>query len=191
MPPLVLGPGKRVLINGAAGGVGAIALQVAKARGAHVVAVDSTAKLDLLAKLGADEVFDYTRGNVLDEHGDFDLIYDVASVLDYKSCKGRLTPTGKYVIIGHDHFGRTGGRFWGSLPRVLGLAFRSLFDSHLQKPAAIPPKERTMAELADLAEKGVLTPFIDRTFPLEEIVPALEYLESGIARGRIVLVPKG
>jgi NADPH:quinone reductase-like Zn-dependent oxidoreductase len=97
------GPGQRIVINGAAGGVGSIAIQMAKANGAFVVGVDHAAKLDYMRSLGADEVVDYTRDDVTRIKEHFDLIIDVASTLSLSGCKRILRPDGKYVIIGHDH----------------------------------------------------------------------------------------
>jgi NADPH:quinone reductase-like Zn-dependent oxidoreductase len=103
-----------VLVNGAGGGVGTIALQMLKARDAHVTAVDAARKLGMLRAIGADETVDYTRTNFVDQGVQYDLIFDVASSLSFKDCKRALNPTGLYVWIGHEHYGRAkGGPFLG------------------------------------------------------------------------------
>lgn len=185
--------GHRVLVNGAAGGVGSIALQVAKARDAHVTGVDSAEKLDLVLSLGADEVVDYTRRDVTEPNasGPYDLIFDVASTLSLGRCKAVLAPTGKYVWIGHDHYGagRTGGLL-GSVPRGLASIVRAPFSKQLPDVEfQLASKKQTLAQLKELLEAGRLTPVVDRTFPLEETPAALQYLQTGQARGRIVVTP--
>ena len=110
-------PGQQVLVNGAGGGVGSIAVQLAKAYGATVTAVDSAEKLDMLRSLGADYLIDYTREDFLQAGKRYDLIFDVASNLKFSDCKQVLTPTGKYLLIGHDHYGTQGHRFFGSIPQ--------------------------------------------------------------------------
>ena len=123
-------PGQSVLINGAGGGVGAIAVQLAKAYGARVTGVDSAEKMEMVRSLGADHVIDYTQEDFTQGGERHVLILDVASNLSLSACKGALTPTGIYVLIGHDHFGDSAGRILGSLPRVLKLAALSRFVSH-------------------------------------------------------------
>jgi NADPH:quinone reductase-like Zn-dependent oxidoreductase len=186
----VLQPGRHVLINGAAGAVGSIALQVAKARGASVTGVDSGEKLALLRSLGADRVIDYTTTDVTRIDERYDLIFDVASTLSISDCKRILKPTGVYVMIGHDHFGRAGRRVLGSLPRILGLAARAPFDRHLPSPFfSAPSKQAVMGELSELLATGKLTPVIDRTFPLEDAPVAIRRLADGHAVGRIIITP--
>lgn len=126
--------GHRLLINGAAGGVGMPALQLAKAWGAHVTAVDSADKLDLLRSLGADAVIDYRHEDFTRGAERYDVVFDVASNLAFGDCKRILQPDGKYVIIGHDHYGTQGRRVLGSIPHVFGLMFRSILDKRLPRP---------------------------------------------------------
>lgn len=185
-----LQPGRNVLINGAAGAVGSIALQVAKARGARVTGVDGAGKLELLRSLGADLVIDYMQADVTRGGDRYDLIFDVASTLSISNCKRILKPTGIYVLIGHDHYGRAGRRLLGSIPGVFGLAARSLFNRHLPSPFfSPPPKQAVMAELRDLLGTGRLTPVIDRIFPLEMVPEAIRRLTEGHALGRIIITP--
>jgi NADPH:quinone reductase-like Zn-dependent oxidoreductase len=166
-------PGMRVLVNGAGGGVGSLALQIAKAGGAHVTGVDHGRKLDLLRTLGADAVIDYTRDDPTLGDARYDLVFDVASNLRLADCKRILAPGGLYVAIGHDHFGAATGSLLGSLPRMMGLMFRSLFDRHVPKGEfKVAPKRETMPVLAGLLASGKITPVIDKVFPLEEAVAA-------------------
>jgi NADPH:quinone reductase-like Zn-dependent oxidoreductase len=183
-------PGHRVLINGAGGGVGTIALQVAKARGATATAVDRAEKLEMLRSLGADRVIDYRREDFTRSDERYDLIFDVASNLALRDCKRVLTPTGTYVIIGHEHYGAVGGPILGNLPRFFGLVARAPFDRHLPKLGfSMPGKTEIMTELRKLLETGKLTPVIDRTFPLSEACAAMRYLQDGGGLGKIIITP--
>ena len=179
-----------MLINGAGGGVGAIAVQIAKAYGARVSGVDGTEKLEMVRSLGADQVIDYTQEDFTRRAERYDLILDVASTLSLSDCKRALTPAGVYVLIGHDHYGKATGRMFGSLPRFLKLVALSPFVRQL--PAlnfSIPSKKDIMAALKEFLEAGKLTPVIDRTYPLSEVREAMRYLQSGQARGKIIITP--
>lgn len=185
-------PGQHVLVNGAAGGVGSLALQIAKARGARVTGVDHTDKLELLRVLGADEVIDYTREDATDGSAGarYDLVFDVASTLKPSACKRVLTPAGVYVVIGHDHYGTLGRRLFGSVPAMLWLMVCGLFQRHLPRPDfSLPPKPEVMAELRGLLAGGALTPAVDRTLPLDAAAEALRYLQTGRAAGKVLLTP--
>ena len=183
-------PGQNVLINGAGGGVGAIAVQLAKAYRARVTGVDSTGKMEMVRSLGADHVIDYTREDFTQRGERYDLILDVASNLSLSACKRALMPTGIYVLIGHDHFGDAAGRIFGSLPRVLKLVALSPFVSQLPDLSfSIPSKKDVMAVLEEFLEAGKLTPMVGRTFPLSEVPEAMRYLQEGDARGKIVITP--
>jgi len=183
-------PGQNVLINGAGGGVGAIAVQLAKAYRARVTGVDSTGKMEMVRSLGADHVIDYTREDFTQRGERYDLILDVASNLSLSACKRALMPTGIYVLIGHDHFGDAAGRIFGSLPRVLKLVALSPFVSQLPDLSfPIPSKKDVMAVLEEFLEAGNLTPVIDRTYSLDEVPEAMLYLQGGRARGKIIITP--
>ena len=183
-------PGQKVLINGAAGGVGSLAVQIAKAYGAHVTGVDSTAKLEMVRSLGADRVIDYTKEDFTRLGERYDLIFDIASTLSLSDSRRALAPTGIYVLIGHDHYGKAGRRVLGSLPRFFLLAAISPFVRQLSKMFFEPLDRRvTMPVLREFLEAGKLTPIIDRTFPLSEVPAAIRYLQEGTARGKIVIVP--
>ncbi|NTW60880.1 MAG: NAD(P)-dependent alcohol dehydrogenase [Nitrospirae bacterium] len=183
-------PGQRVLINGAAGGVGSLAVQIAKAAGAVVTGVDSAAKLDLVRSLGADRVIDYTKEDFTRSGERYDLIIDVASTLSLADSRRALAPTGVYILIGHDHYGKAGRRVLGSLPRFFLLAAISPFVPQLGKMFFEPlDRRKAMPVLKELLEAGRLTPVVDRTFPLSEVPAAIGYLQEGTARGKIVVVP--
>lgn len=180
--------GQKVLVNGAAGGVGGLAVQIAKAAGAEVTGVDRTDKLELVRSLGADHVIDYTREDFTQGAARYDLIFDIPGNHPFSASRRALAPEGIYVLIGHDNFGRGGRRFLGGVPRILGLTARSLFTRQLPKASfAMPSKQESMAELGELLGSGKLAPVIDRTFSLAEAADAIEYLASGQARGRIVI----
>lgn len=181
-------PGQRVLVNGAAGGVGAFTVQLAKAHGAHVTGVDHTRKLDLVRSLGADEVLDYTREDFTRGDQRYDLIVDIPGNHPFAACRRVLTTDGIYVLIGHDQFGREGRRWLGSLPRFAKLALQSLFVRHLRRGgSARLTKEEAMAALRAYLESGQLTPVVGRTFHLSSAGEAIRYLADGEPIGRVVL----
>lgn len=183
-------PGQRVLINGAGGGVGTIAVQLAKAYGAHVTGVDNAEKLDLILTLGADKVVDYTKEDFTQRDERYDLIFDVASNLSLTACKRLLTPNGVYILIGHDHFGEAAGRIFGSVPRFLLLNALSSFVSQLPElNFSLLHKGEAMTLLAGFMKAGKLTPIIDRTYSLGEVHEAMRYLQWGHPRGKIIITP--
>src|SRR5918994_434277 len=183
-----LQPGQSVLVNGAGGGVGALAVQIAKAYGANVTGVDDTAKLEMVRSLGADRLIDYTQEDFTQSGERYDLIFDIPGNRPFSDCRRVLTPNGKYVLIGHDRFGQGAGRWLGSLPRVLKLVVLSPFVSQLPPPNfSMPNKKDSMALLRELLKAGKLTPVVDRTYPLGEVPEAIRYLEEGRARGKVVI----
>ncbi len=178
--------GQKVLINGAGGGVGTLAMQLAKAYGANVTGVDSTRKLDLVRSIGADQVIDYTQEDFTQSGQRYDLIVDIPGNHPFSECRRALTPKGTYVLIGHDHFGKLGHRFLGSLPRFLRLIVMSPFVSQLPDLSfSMPTKKDTMAVLKEFLEAGKITPIIDRTYPLSEVPEAIRYLEEGHTQGKV------
>jgi NADPH:quinone reductase-like Zn-dependent oxidoreductase len=155
-----------------------------------VTGVDGTEKLELVRSLGADEVIDYTQDNFTQSGERYDLILDVASNLSLAACKRSFTPSGIYVLIGHDHFGQGAGRVFGSLPRFLRILALSKFVNHLpDRGSPLPSKKESMAALRELLASGKLTPVVDRTFPLSQVPKAIRYLAEGHPRGRIVITP--
>jgi NADPH:quinone reductase-like Zn-dependent oxidoreductase len=184
----LLHPGQSVLINGAGGGVGIIALQLAKAYGASVTGVDDTTKLDMVRSIGADQVIDYTQEDFTESGERYDLIFDIPGNHPFSACRRVLAPNGKYVLIGHDRFGQGTGRWLGSMPRVLKLVALSPFVTQLPTPNfSMPNKKDSMAVLREFLEAGKLTPVIERRYLLEEVPEAIRYLEEGHARGKLVI----
>jgi NADPH:quinone reductase-like Zn-dependent oxidoreductase len=185
--------GQRVLVNGAGGGVGTIALQMLKARGAHVTAVDAGPKLGMLQSLGADETVDYTRTNVIEQGNQYDLIFDIASNLTFPEWRRALKPAGLFVWIGHEHYGRAkGGPFLGrGFPQMFRLMAKSILgDPNLPKmkfPFVIPTLQDAIAAMRDLMAEGKLIPFVERAYPLESVSEAFRVLEAGTVFGKVVL----
>jgi NADPH:quinone reductase-like Zn-dependent oxidoreductase len=182
--------GQNVLINGAGGGVGSFAVQIAKADGARVTGVDCAEKLSMIRGLGADHAIDFAREDFTQSGERYDLILDVASTLSLDDCRRVLTSNGIYVFIGHDHFGKASGRILGSLPRFLGLGLRGCFDNNLPKPSGTKTsRQETMTALKVLLESGKLTPIVARTFQLSDVPEAMRTLQEGRTLGRIVIAP--
>jgi len=176
--------GQSVLVIGASGGVGSYAVQVAKARGADVTGVCSTAKLDLVRSLGADHVIDYTREDFADGTRSYDLILDIAGNPSLTRLRRALTPAGTAVIVG----GEEGGDFSGGMNRQLrALALTPFVRQRLTMFIATPGAGE-LERLTDLVEAGTVTPSIDRTFPLDRAPDAMRYLETGKVRGKVVIV---
>ncbi|WP_286929570.1 MULTISPECIES: NAD(P)-dependent alcohol dehydrogenase [Aeromicrobium] len=182
--------GSRVLVNGAGGGVGAIAVQLAKAYGAEVTAVEHTSKLELVRSLGADRVIDYTADDFTRSGERWDIIFDVPGNHPFREVRRVLDPRGRYLLIGHDAFGAGGHHWLGGIPLQLGLVARSALNPQLRGPSfASPDKRELMGTLTQLMETGQLRVVVDRTFPLEQAPEALRHLMSGRALGRVVVRP--
>jgi len=181
-------PGQQVLINGAGGGLGMLAVQIVKSYGAEVTAVDSTGKLDMLRSIGADQVIDYTEEDFTQGDERYDLILDIPGNRSFSDLGRVLAPDGTYILIGHDLFGAQGGRFIGSgIPRFIKLSVSSPFG---KQQAAPPPTEDTrdpLIVLKELMETGDVTPVIDSTYPLSEAPEAIRYLVEGSAAGKVVI----
>lgn len=173
-------PGHKVLINGAGGGMGTFAIQLAKHFGAEVTGVDHTRKLDLMRSLGADHVIDYTQQDYTKSGHRYDLILDVAayrSVFDYSRA---LSPEGTFMIVG------------GSLTTLLQVVFLGALISRTgSKKLGInawePNKREDLAFLAELFKAGQVVPVIDRRYPLRDVPEALRYLGEGRALGKVVI----
>jgi NADPH:quinone reductase-like Zn-dependent oxidoreductase len=175
--------GQRVLIVGASGAVGTFAVQIAKACGAEVTGVCSTAKLDLVRSLGADHVIDYTRQEFADATERYDLILDMGGNSPLSRLRRALTPRGTLVIVGGEH----GGRWTGGFGR--GLRAVALSPFVRQRLAMKTPHEHCadLERLARLIEAGDVTPSIDRVYPLDQAPEAMRHLEAGQARGKLVI----
>jgi NADPH:quinone reductase-like Zn-dependent oxidoreductase len=177
-------PGQNVLVIGAAGGVGSLAVQIAKAFGAKVTGVSSTSKVDLVRSIGADDVIDYTREDFTDGSRHWDVIVDTAGRRPLSRLRRALTPKGTLVIVGGDGGGSwTGGFFRG----VLRAPLVSLFVGQRLRGLATKVKQEDLVTLTELVEAGTVTPVIDRTYPLIEAPDAIRYLAEGHAAGKIVV----
>ena len=179
--------GQRVLVIGAGGGVGTAAVQIARAWGAEVTGVDVADKLDLIRSIGADDVIDHEREDFTRMSARYDLILDVAGTRPFSELRRALTPEGTYVLIGHDHYGRDGRRWIGSLGRFAKLLVRSPFVKQLPGLRGAKDPGDRLKVVKELAETGAFTPVVDRTFPLPEVPAAIRYLQEGRAVGRVVI----
>jgi NADPH:quinone reductase-like Zn-dependent oxidoreductase len=180
-------PGQKVLINGAGGAVGTFAVQLAKAYGAHVTAVDATGKLDMLRSIGADEVLDYTEEDFTRRDERYDFVLDIAGNHPWSEARRALTPDGTYVLSGFDQYGASGHRWFGSLGRFAKLIVIAPFVRHLHPFRGVKDPGDRLVLLKELIEAGKITPVIDRMFPLSEVPDAIRYLETGQARGKLVV----
>ena len=176
-------PGQKVLIIGAAGGVGSFAVQIAKAFGAHVTGVCSTTKVDLVRSIGADDVIDYTRDDFAESGQRYDLILDIAGNRSVFHLRRALAPRGTLVIVG----GEGGGRWFGGIDRQLRASLLSPFMSQKLGTFIAKAKGQDLIALKELIEAGKVTPVIDRTYPLSEAPEAIRHLEEGHARGKVVI----
>ncbi|WP_422079662.1 NAD(P)-dependent alcohol dehydrogenase [Ulvibacterium sp.] len=171
-------PGHKVLINGAGGGVGTFAVQLAKLWGAEVTAVDRFEKLELLRALGADHVIDYQQEDFTKSEKKYDLILDVIAQKPLSRYKNVLNPNGALVVVG------------GSVKLLLKLAVASLFSKNSDKKMGIlvhKPNRQDLKVLQELLESGKLKPVVDKCFPLDKTTDAFEYYGKGLAKGKIVI----
>jgi NADPH:quinone reductase-like Zn-dependent oxidoreductase len=172
-------PGQRVLVIGAAGGVGSFGVQLAKAFGAEVTGVASTSQVDLVRSIGADEVIDYTRTDVTDGTRHWDLILDCAGRRTLSQLRRALTPTGTLVIVG----GEGGGRWLGGFDRNLRAVALSRLVGQRLRMLSSKPGQADLQVLRELLEAGKLTPVIGRTYPLGEVPEAVRQMVEGQGRG--------
>ncbi len=183
--------GDRVLINGASGGVGTFAVQIARSMDAHVTGVSSTRNVALVRSLGAQDVIDYKRDDYTLVHSTrgaprFDAILDNVGNRTLAENRRVLVPGGRYVLIGGG--GPDDGHWIGPMLKPLGAWVTSWFvDQHMGMLLA-ELDQKDMDVLRDLMESGRVTPVVDRRYPLREIADAVRYVESGRARGKVVIV---
>lgn len=173
-----LQPGQKVLINGAGGGVGSFAIQMAKTSGAEVTGVDSTEKLDMMRSLGADHVIDYTQEDFTKSGQHYDLILDVQgyhSIFDYRRV---LTPAGIYVMVG----GAT-----ALVNQVIFLAPFIALTSNKKMGLLLHKANRGLAYMKELFEAGKVVPVIDKRYPLSEVAEAMSYFAVGHVKGKIII----
>ncbi len=175
-------PGQRVLINGASGGVGTFAVQIAKALGAHVTGVCSARNVAMVRSIGADSVIDYTKDDFTRGTQRYDVIIDNVGNHSLSALRHVLTPTGRYVIVGGPS-----GRWLDPLPRAFAATATSWFVKQDLRFFISAFNQRDLTILHDLADQGRVTPVIDRTYPLDQLQAAVAYLETGRARGKVVV----
>ncbi len=175
--------GQKVLINGAAGGVGTFAVQLAKVFGADVTGVCSTRNLDMVRSIGAHHVIDYTQEDFTTSGQQYDLIFDAAGNHSLSDCRRALTPKATLVLVG----GPNKGRWVGPLTGVLKAVVVSRFVSQKLRPCLAHSSKADLIVLRELLEAGKVAPVIDRSYPLSDVPEAIRYLEEGHARGKVVI----
>ncbi len=175
-------PGQRVLINGASGGVGTFAVQIAKSFGAHVTGVCSTRNLDMVRSIGADQVSDYTQEDFTQGGQRYDLMLDLVGSRSLSDCRRALTPRGTYVLVGVSDFGR-----WFGLARTIRVLSLSPFVRQRMRAFIVTANREDLVVLKELVEAGKVTPVIDRRYELSEVPEALRYQGEGHAQGKIVI----
>jgi NADPH:quinone reductase-like Zn-dependent oxidoreductase len=171
-----------VLVNGASGGVGTFAVQIAKAFGAEVTGVCSTRNVDMVRSIGADRVIDYTQGDFAQDRDQYDVMLDLVGNRSLSACRGSLTDRGTYVLVGVSDLGR-----WLGLARQLKVLSTSPFVRQRMRIFITRHTKEGLAVLKELVEAGKVTPVIDRRYGLSEVPDALRYQGEGHARGKIVI----
>jgi NADPH:quinone reductase-like Zn-dependent oxidoreductase len=175
--------GQKVLVNGASGGVGTFAVQIAKALGAEVTGVCSTANAQMVASIGADQVVDYTREDFTRAGRRYDLLIDIAGNRSLAETRRALVPRGVLVVVG----GPNKGRWIGPFGRTIRMLLQSPAVSQRMVSFLAHQNRDDLAVLRELLDAGQVTPVIDRTYRLNEIAEAVRYLETGHARGKVVI----
>ena len=178
-------PGQKILINGASGGVGTFAVQIAKSFGADVTGVCSTRNLDMVRSLGANHVIDYTKEDFTKGSERYDVIIDNVANHSLLECRRALKPSGIYVLIGGGSANEQG--LIGPLINPIKAMLLSPFVSQKMGMMLAELNQKDLTALADLMQAGKVTPVIDRTYKLSELPQAIQYLEKGHARGKVVI----
>jgi len=174
--------GQKVLINGASGGVGTFAVQIAKSMGAEVTGVCSSRNAEMVRSIGADHVIDYKKENYTQSGERYDVIIDMISNHSLRDNRKALTPEGRLVMVG----GSTGNWF-GALVRPLKASIYSKFVDEEFVTIMARLNQEDLVIIGDMIDEGTVTPVIDRRYPLDEVAAALEYSEAGRARGKIIV----
>jgi NADPH:quinone reductase-like Zn-dependent oxidoreductase len=174
--------GHRVLINGASGGVGTFAVQIAKSLGANVTGVCSTRNLDMVRSLGSDQVIDYTQEDFTRGEQRYDVILDAVGSRSLSGCRRALTPRGTYVVVGVADQGR-----WFGLARQIKVLSLSPFVRQRMRVFIVRRNKEDLAVLKELVEAGKIAPVIDRRYELSQLPEALRYQGEGHAQGKIVV----
>jgi NADPH:quinone reductase-like Zn-dependent oxidoreductase len=175
--------GQKVMIVGASGGVGTFAVQIAKWYGAEVTGVSSSRNLDLVRSIGADQVIDYTSEDYTRTGQRYDLIFQLAGTTSAAAFRRVLTARGRLVLSSGD----SPGRIIGPVGRIIKAALLSPFVGQTLVPLIAKPSREDLEFLRQLIEAGSVRPVIDRTYPLSEAPEAIRYLETGRARGKVVI----
>ena len=176
-------PGQKVLINGAAGGVGTFAVQIAKSFGAEVTGVCSTRNVDMVRSIGADHVIDYTHENFTKSDQRYNLIFDCIGNHSLSACRRVLNPKGTVVMVGD----RTGRGIFGILARLIAALVLSRFVSQKLVTFLAKPKKEDLTIMRELMASEKVKPVIDRRYGLSEVSEAIRYLGEGHARGKVVI----
>ncbi|WP_454195075.1 NAD(P)-dependent alcohol dehydrogenase [Nocardia sp. Marseille-Q1738] len=176
--------GQTVLINGASGGVGTSAVQIAKALGAEVTAVCSTRHIEMLRSLGADRVIDYTTTDFTREEHRYDVLLDLVGNRSLTACRRVLAPKGVFVSSA----GAPGGNWLGPVLWVATVVLTGLVVSQTMRPLLMRPRRAELEFLAGLAAEGKLRPVIERRFALAEAAAAVAHVADGHAHGKTVIV---
>ncbi len=172
-----LQPGQKVLINGAAGGVGTFAIQIAKALGAEVTGVCSTRNVEMVRSLGADHVIDYTKENFTKEPQRYDIVLDNIGNHSLIACKRVLNPGGMLVIVG------------GPIRHMIGALLRIPFTDRKAIPFMAKLTNADLVVMRELLESGKVVPVVDRCYSLNDTAAALGYLQLGHAQGKVIITP--
>jgi NADPH:quinone reductase-like Zn-dependent oxidoreductase len=180
-----LQPGQKVLINGASGGVGTFAVQIAKWLGAEVTGVCSTRNLERVRSLGADHVIDYTKEDFTKRAERYDVMLDNVGNRGLLECRGVLKPEGRYVLIGGG--GPDDGKWIGPLARPIQTLALTPFVSQKMGMFMAKLKQEDLGVLRDLMQAGTVTPVIDRRYSLSDLPEAIRYVEQGHARGKVII----
>jgi NADPH:quinone reductase-like Zn-dependent oxidoreductase len=175
--------GRQVLVNGASGGVGTYAVQIAAALGAEVTGVCSTHNVELVRSIGAAHVVDYTREDFADGRTKYDVILDNVSSLPLTRLRGALTPKGTLVLNG----GGSPGHVFGPVAGILRAVVANAFVSQRLRPLPSRQNREELLAVTGLIEAGKLTPVVDRTYPLADTAEGLLHVEQGHARGKVVI----
>jgi NADPH:quinone reductase-like Zn-dependent oxidoreductase len=174
--------GQRVLINGAAGGVGTFAVQIAKSFGADVTGVCSTRNVEMVRSIGADRAIDYTREDFTASGQRYDLIFDCVGNRSLSACRRVMVPRGTYVVVGGPD-----GRWLGPMVTAIKALLLSPFVGQRLLPMLANISQEDLTTMRELIEAGKVTPVIDRRYRLSEVPEAIRYLETGHARGKVVI----
>jgi NADPH:quinone reductase-like Zn-dependent oxidoreductase len=176
-------PGSKVLINGAAGGVGTFAVQIAKSFGANVTGVCSTRKVDMVRSIGADEIIDYTENDFTTSNQRYDLILDCVGNHSFSACRRVLNPNGRCVMIGAPH----DASVMGLLAQMIKTVLLSALVSQKAVMFIAKASQDDLTLLGELIANGKLEPVIDKSYSLSDAADAVRHVEEGHARGKVII----